>query len=163
MNEEINEEKLIRLKLLSKRLDNNFTIPGTKAKIGLDPIMGAIPIIGDLIGALLSTYIMYSGIKMGVPRSVIAQMATNIALDFTIGWIPIIGDIFDIIWKSNKSSYAMKLLMISIVSCITFKISSIIIIFPILIDLTFYSLLPKDFLLIYLSHCYQKYLLLKNH
>ena len=102
MNEEINEEKLIRLKLLSKRLDNNFTIPGTKAKIGLDPIMGAIPIIGDLIGALLSTYIMYSGIKMGVPRSVIAQMATNIALDFTIGWIPIIGDIFDIIWKSNK-------------------------------------------------------------
>ena len=102
MNEEINEEKLIRLKLLSKRLDNNFTIPGTKAKIGLDPIMGAIPIIGDLIGALLSTYIMYSGIKMGVPRSVVAQMATNIALDFTIGWIPIIGDIFDIIWKSNK-------------------------------------------------------------
>ena len=102
MNEEINEEKLIRLKLLSKRLDNNFTIPGTKAKIGLDPIIGAIPIIGDLIGALLSTYIMYSGIKMGVPRSVIAQMATNIALDFTIGSIPIIGDIFDIIWKSNK-------------------------------------------------------------
>ena len=102
MNEEINEEKLIRLKLLSKRLDNNFTIPGTKAKIGLDPIMGTIPIIGDLIGALLSTYIMYSGIKMGVPRSVVAQMATNIALDFTIGWIPIIGDIFDIIWKSNK-------------------------------------------------------------
>ena len=102
MNEEINEEKLIRLKLLSKRLDNNFTIPGTKVKIGLDPIMGAIPIIGDLIGALLSTYIMYSGIKMGVPRSVVAQMATNIALDFTIGWIPIIGDIFDIIWKSNK-------------------------------------------------------------
>ena len=102
MNEEINEEKLIRLKLLSKRLDNNFTIPGTKAKIGLDPIMGAIPIIGDLIGALLSTYIMYSGIKMGVPRSVVAQMATNIALDFTIGWIPIIGYIFDIIWKSNK-------------------------------------------------------------
>ena len=102
MNEEINEEKLIRLKLLSKRLDNNFIIPGTKAKIGLDPIMGAIPIIGDLIGALLSTYIMYSGIKMGVPRSVVAQMATNIALDFTIGWIPIIGDIFDIIWKSNK-------------------------------------------------------------
>ena len=101
MIEEINEEKLIRLKLLSKRLDNNITIPGTKTKIGLDPIIGAIPIIGDLIGALLSTYIMYSGIKMGVPRSVVAQMATNIILDFTIV-IPIIGDIFDIIWKSNK-------------------------------------------------------------
>ncbi len=110
---EINEEKLVRLKLLSKRLDNNFIIPGTKYKIGLDPIIGAIPVIGDLIGALLSTYIMYSGIKMGVPRSIVAQMATNIALDFTIGWIPIIGDIFDIIWKANQRN--VKLIEESIV------------------------------------------------
>mgnify|MGYP001464631058 FL=1 len=110
---EINEEKLVRLKLLSKRLDNNFIIPGTKYKIGLDPIIGAIPVIGDLIGALLSTYIMYSGIKMGVSRSIVAQMATNIALDFTIGWIPIIGDIFDIIWKANQRN--VKLIEESIV------------------------------------------------
>ena len=110
---EINEEKLVRLKLLSKRLDNNFIIPGTKYKIGLDPIIGAIPVIGDLIGALLSTYIMYSGIKMGVSRSIVAQMATNIALDFAIGWIPIIGDIFDIIWKANQRN--VKLIEESIV------------------------------------------------
>ena len=110
---EINEEKLVRLKLLSKRLDNNFIIPGTKYKIGLDPIIGAVPVIGDLIGALLSTYIMYSGIKIGVPRSIVAQMATNIALDFTIGWIPIIGDIFDIIWKANQRN--VKLIEESIV------------------------------------------------
>ena len=110
---EINEEKLVRLKLLSKRLDNNFIIPGTKYKIGLDPIIGAVPVIGDLIGALLSTYIMYSGIKMGVSRSIVAQMATNIALDFTIGWIPIIGDIFDIIWKANQRN--VKLIEESIV------------------------------------------------
>lgn len=110
---EINEEKLVRLKLLSKRLDNNFIIPGTKYKIGLDPIIGAVPVIGDLIGALLSTYIMYSGIKMGVSRSIVAQMATNIALDFAIGWIPIIGDIFDIIWKANQRN--VKLIEESIV------------------------------------------------
>ena len=50
---------------------------------------------------------------MGVPRSIVAQMATNIALDFTIGWIPIIGDIFDIIWKANQRN--VKLIEESIV------------------------------------------------
>ncbi len=45
-----------------------------------------------------------------------------------------------IIWKSNKSNYNIKLLLVSIISCITFKISSLIIIFPIFIDLTLHLL-----------------------
>ena len=56
MNEErneINEEKLIRLKLLSKRLDETFTIPGTKHKIGIESLIGAIPVIGDFMVELL--------------------------------------------------------------------------------------------------------------
>ena len=48
-----------------------------------------------------------------------------------------------IIWKSNKSSYNIKLLLISIISCITFKISSLIIIFPILIDLTLHLFIDE--------------------
>ena len=107
MNEErneINEEKLIRLKLLSKRLDETFTIPGTKHKIGIESLIGAIPVIGDLIGGILSTYIMYYGIKMGASPRIIAQMAANIAVDFAIGSIPIVGDLFDFIWKANKKN-----------------------------------------------------------
>ena len=107
MNEErneINEEKLIRLKLLSKRLDETFTIPGTKHKIGIESLIGAVPVIGDLIGGILSTYIMYSGIKMGASPRIIAQMAANIAVDFAIGSIPIVGDLFDFVWKANKKN-----------------------------------------------------------
>ena len=107
MNEErneINEEKLIRLKLLSKRLDETFTIPGTKHKIGIESLIGAIPVIGDLIGGILSTYIMYDGIKMGASPRIIAQMAANIAVDFAIGSIPIVGDLFDFVWKANKKN-----------------------------------------------------------
>ena len=63
--------------------------------------LSGIPVIGDLIGGVLSTYILYSGIKLGAPPKIVAQMATNIAIDFAIGSIPIIGDIFDIIWKAN--------------------------------------------------------------
>ena len=105
MNEEIielNEEKLLRLKLLSERLDNSIKIPGTNQKIGIDAIIGLIPILGDFIGVIFSTYIMYSGIKMGVSSKIVKKMATNIAIEFILGSIPIIGDIFDALWKANK-------------------------------------------------------------
>ena len=104
MNNEIKEEKLIRLKRLSERLDNTFTIPGTKYKIGIEALIGAVPIIGDLIGGILASYIMYSGVKMGAPPRIIARMAVNIAIDFAIGSIPIIGDLFDLVWKANKKN-----------------------------------------------------------
>ena len=99
---ELNEEKLLRLKLLSERLDNSIKIPGTNQKIGIDAIVGIIPILGDFIGAIFSTYILYSGIKMGVSSKIVKKMAANIAIEFVIGSIPIIGDIFDALWKANK-------------------------------------------------------------
>ena len=105
MNEEIielNEEKLLRLKLLSERLDDSIKIPGTNQKIGIDAIVGIIPILGDFIGVIFSTYIMYSGIKMGVSSKIVKKMAANITIEFIIGSIPIIGDIFDALWKANK-------------------------------------------------------------
>ena len=104
MNKEVKEEKLIRLKRLSERLDNTFTIPGTKYKIGIEALIGAVPIIGDLIGGILASYIMYSGVKMGAPPRIIARMAVNIAIDFAIGSIPIIGDLFDLVWKANRKN-----------------------------------------------------------
>ena len=105
MNEEIieiNEEKLLRLKLLSERLDDSIKIPGTNQKIGIDAVVGIIPILGDFIGVIFSVYIMYSGIKMGVSSKIVKKMAANIAIEFIIGSIPIIGDIFDALWKANK-------------------------------------------------------------
>ena len=110
--EEQNEEKLFRLKLLSKRLDEIITIPGTKYKIGSDPIIGFIPVIGDLIGSVLSAYIVYSGSKMGLPSNIVAKMGLNVLLDFVIGTIPIIGDFFDMGWKANKKN--IKLIEINV-------------------------------------------------
>ena len=101
---EIIEERIIRLKRLSERLDETFTVPGTDYKIGIESIIGAIPLVGDLIGGTISTYIMYSGIKMGASPRVITQMAMNIAIDFAIGSIPLVGDLFDFVWKANKKN-----------------------------------------------------------
>ena len=111
---EINEEKLSRLKRLSEKLDNSITIPGTERKIGIDPIIGLIPGGGDLVGGIISIYVMHSGIKMGVSRKTIIRMFVNIALEFVIGCIPILGDLFDATWKSNQRN--VKLIEKSIMS-----------------------------------------------
>ena len=111
---ELNEEKLLRLKRLSHNLDEAITIPGTEHKIGIDPIIGLIPGGGDLIGGVLSIYIMHAGIKMGMPKATIIRMFGNVALEFVIGCIPIIGDLFDAMWKSNQRN--VKLIEDSIIS-----------------------------------------------
>ena len=105
MNEELkelNEEKLVRLKTLSHRLDEAITIPGTERKIGIAPIIGLIPGGGDLVGGMLSLYIMHAGIAMGASRKDIIRMFGNVALEFIIGCIPIVGDLFDATWKSTQ-------------------------------------------------------------
>ena len=111
---ELNEEKLLRLKRLSEKLDNAFTVPGTQRKIGFDPLIGLIPGGGDLIGGIISIYILHSGIRMGVPREIIIRMFSNIVLEFIIGCVPIIGDLFDAVWKSNQRN--VKLIENSVIS-----------------------------------------------
>ena len=99
---EILEEKLIRLRQLSKNLDESFTIPGTNIKFGMDAILGLVPGGGDLVSGIFSLYMLRTAIKMKLPKRAILSMLANIVLDTTIGIIPVAGDIFDVFWKSNK-------------------------------------------------------------
>lgn len=82
-------------------LDSWFTIPGTKIKVGLDPILGLVTGIGDLAGVSLSVYFMFYATRLGAKTSVLLRMFMNIMADLTIGIIPIIGDLFDVAWKAN--------------------------------------------------------------
>jgi Domain of unknown function (DUF4112) len=99
--------RLNRIRLLSHLLDEQFRLPGTKYRVGLDGLLGLIPGIGDAVGALLSAYILYEAIKLGVPRLTLARMVVNIGLDAVIGAIPLAGDVFDILWKANKKNLAL--------------------------------------------------------
>tara|TARA_B110000014_G_C19712923_1_gene372833 strand:+ start:120 stop:479 length:360 start_codon:yes stop_codon:yes gene_type:complete len=99
---EILDEKLVRLRQLSKNLDESFTIPGTNIKFGMDALLGLVPGGGDLVSGIFSLYMLRAAIKMKLPKRAIFSMLVNILLDTTIGIIPVAGDIFDIFWKSNK-------------------------------------------------------------
>ena len=101
------EARLKRVRLLSRLLDEQFRIPGTMQRVGLDGLLGLIPGIGDAAGALLSTYILYEAIRLGVPSMVLLRMIANIGIDTVGGAIPIVGDIFDMAWKANKKNAAL--------------------------------------------------------
>lgn len=87
-------------KFLTKLLDEQFEIFGFK--FGLDPIIGLLPVGGDVIGFLVSLYLVWIGIKLELPKIKIWTMIKNTALDFLLGLIPFIGDGLDFVYKSNK-------------------------------------------------------------
>ena len=92
---------LRRLRRISHLLDNAIPIPGTKYRIGLDPILGLIPGGGDLIGSIFAGYIVFKSAQMGVPQETLVQMAANIVFDTVAGTVPVAGDLFDVAWKAN--------------------------------------------------------------
>lgn len=87
-------------------LDESITLPGGY-KIGLDGFIGLIPGIGDFIGGLLSSVIIYKAHQIGVPRMVLGRMIINMMIDTVLGAIPVAGDIFDFVWKANKRNVAL--------------------------------------------------------
>jgi hypothetical protein len=99
--------RLSRVRWLSYLLDERFRIPGTRYRIGLDGLLGVLPGVGDTIGTLLSAYILFEAIQLGVPRATLLRMVGNIALDTLVGAIPVVGDVFDVAWKANKKNVAL--------------------------------------------------------
>jgi hypothetical protein len=96
-----------RVRVLAKLLDNAITIPGTSWKIGFDPLVGLIPGIGDLIGAVMSGYIILEAVRADASGFMLARMLTNVGIDTLLGAIPGLGDVFDAAWKSNSMNVAL--------------------------------------------------------
>jgi hypothetical protein len=99
--------RLERLRRVATLLDNAIPIPGTRYRIGLDPILGLVPGIGDAIGAALAGYILVEAVRFGVPRSVLARMLLNLGVDTAVGAVPALGDLFDFVWKADAKNLVL--------------------------------------------------------
>jgi Domain of unknown function (DUF4112) len=93
-----------RLRSLTRLLDSAVVIPGTGIRFGLDALAGIIPGIGDVIGAIFSSYIVLQAARLGVSRPTLIRMMGNVALDTIVGEIPLLGDLFDVGWKANTKN-----------------------------------------------------------
>ncbi|PSO51017.1 MAG: DUF4112 domain-containing protein [Cyanobacteria bacterium SW_9_44_58] len=96
-----------RVRRLSQFLDNAVTIPGTSYRVGIDPLLGLVPGMGDYLGAVLSGYIIFEGARLGASRATLIRMFFNVVLETIIGLIPGLGDIFDVFWKANAKNQSL--------------------------------------------------------
>src|SRR5918992_5836681 len=101
------EQRLSGLRRIAEFLDDAFVVPGTSYRVGLDPIIGLIPGIGDLISPLFTIGMLLQARGLGVPKVVQVRMLINVAVDTLVGVVPVIGDLFDFAWKSNVMNLAL--------------------------------------------------------
>jgi hypothetical protein len=89
-------------------MDTAFVIPGTRIRIGLDPILGLIlPGAGDALTALVGAGLVWVAFKQRVPSMILLRMVLNLVIDALIGMIPFVGDIFDIGFRAGVRNYAL--------------------------------------------------------
>ncbi|PRB80192.1 DUF4112 domain-containing protein [Pseudomonas sp. MYb185] len=92
---------LARLDKFSRFTDSSIGLPFTRFKIGVDPLIGLVPGIGDLIGLAMSGYVLWEAQRAGASKEVKRRMLRNIGIDFVGGLIPVVGDAFDAVYKAN--------------------------------------------------------------
>jgi Domain of unknown function (DUF4112) len=97
-------ETLANLRRLSNLWDRALGIPGTKWRVGLDSVVGLLPVGGDAVGLLVSTYILWQVVQFGLPKTILVRMVFNVLLDALVGSVPLLGDLFDTAWKANTKN-----------------------------------------------------------
>ena len=98
---------LARLDRYATLMDARFRVPGTRIRFGLDPIIGLLPGIGDVLGLALSLYVVVEALRLGVSKRVLFKMLRNVGLEALVGVVPVLGDVFDIGFKANLRNAAL--------------------------------------------------------
>ena len=88
-------------------MDNFLRLPGTKFRVGLDPLMGLIPGLGDTGSTVISAMALLAAARRGLPKILLARMSLNILINEVVGIIPIAGDAFSFWFKSNARNYEL--------------------------------------------------------
>ncbi|MGQ0555031.1 MAG: DUF4112 domain-containing protein [Nitrospiraceae bacterium] len=105
--DEAREHLLAIADILAKVLDTTIRIPGTSWYIGLDPLLGLIPGIGDVIANLTGTVILGIATRLQIPRIVLTRMSLNLLINGTVGAVPILGDLFSVWFRSHARNAAL--------------------------------------------------------
>lgn len=88
-------------------LDKAFRIPGTKIRFGLDPIIGLVPVLGDMASPVFAGLLVLEGARLGIPKIVLMRMVVNALIDAVIGAIPFAGAVADVFIKANTRNMAL--------------------------------------------------------
>jgi hypothetical protein len=90
-----------RVEAMETLLERSFRIPGINVPVGLDALIGLVPVLGDVITTALGAYIVWEARNLGLSKWQLTRMGANVAFDTVIGLIPLVGDAADLVFRSN--------------------------------------------------------------
>jgi hypothetical protein len=93
-----------RIEAMEALLERAFTLPGTNYRVGLDAVIGLVPVVGDLITTAMGAWIVWEARNLGMSRFQVGRMAANVGVDTLLGAIPLVGDLFDLAFRSNSKN-----------------------------------------------------------
>ena len=98
-------ERLIKL---TRLMDTAIDLPIMRTTVGLDALLGLVPVAGDLVSAAVGVYLVTQARELGASRWLQARMLRNIAVDAALGFVPIAGDVVDLYFRAHRRN--LKLL-----------------------------------------------------
>ncbi len=88
-------------------MDDLLRIPGTNVRIGLDPLIGLIPVAGGLISSCISLIIVMEAVRLRMPLTALLRMGGNVFINELLDSIPVAGDFASIFFRSNSRNLAL--------------------------------------------------------
>ncbi len=90
-----------RVTAMEHLLERSFVIPGVNIPVGLDALIGLVPVVGDIVTGAMGAYIVWEARNLGLPKWKLARMGLNVLFDTALGAIPVVGDAADFVFRSN--------------------------------------------------------------
>ena len=98
-----------RVIVMERLLQRSFVIPGVNVPVGLDALVGLVPVLGDILTAAMGAYIVWEARNLGMSKWKLARMGANVVFDVALGVIPVVGDAADLMFRSNSRN--LKLIL----------------------------------------------------
>jgi hypothetical protein len=102
-----------RVAMMERLLERSFTLPGLRMPVGLDALIGLVPVLGEIVTTVMGAYIVWEAKNLGLPKWKLARMGANVLFDTALGAIPLIGDGADLVFRSNTRNLQILLRHIS--------------------------------------------------
>ena len=98
------EAAVARITAVAKLMDSLFSIPGTRIRLGVDSLLGLVPVVGDLAAQAVAAYLIWEARRLGVPKFTLWRMVGNSLIDTVVGAVPLVGDVFDVAFRANMKN-----------------------------------------------------------
>lgn len=91
-----------RVEAMEALLERTMVVPGINQPIGLDFLIGLVPVVGDLVTTAMGSWLVWEARNLGMGKLKMARMIGNVGLDAALGLVPVVGDAADFFFRSNS-------------------------------------------------------------